>query len=85
MVNVVQETLEFQPSFDEIVIQLDELIEHIVEGVAGIKRIEEHLFQLYAGLEIPDISVMKYSEEPVEDAKRRIEKVIRVNTVGPNQ
>eukprot|EP00794_Sanderia_malayensis_P006878 gene6878-7653_t len=84
-VNLQEEALEFSPSFDEIVIDLEELIEYITEGVQGIKRIEEHLFQQYEGVKVPDISSMTCAEEPVKEAKVRIENVIRKNTEGPNR
>ena len=77
--------LEFSPKFEELIEQLDHLIEHVVESCKEIKRIEEHLFQSQDDLEIQDIGVMQIDEQPVADAKSRIEKVIRKNTSGPER
>ena len=85
MVNESTDELEFSPSFEELVFEIDGLIEHIVESCEGIKRAEDHLFQPQEDVEINNISVMQASEEPVEEAKIGIEKVIRRNTAGPEK
>ena len=85
IVNDENESLEFSPSFDEFVIEVEAMIEHIVEGVTGLSRIEKHLFQTQEGLDVQEISVMQIKEKPVKEAKSRIEKVIRKNTSGPER
>lgn len=60
-------------------------MDHLVQGFEGIKRVEEHLFQVQEGLEVNFISVMQIKEQPVNDAKSRIEKVIRKNTSRPER
>ena len=84
-VNIENNDLEFSPTFEDLIGQLNELIDHIVEGCREIKRIEEHLFQSQEGLEIQNISVMQIDEQPVKDAKARIEQVIRKNAPGPEK
>ena len=66
-------------------IEVEAMIEHIVEGVAGLSRIEKHLFQTQEGLDVQEISVMQIKEKPVKDTKSKIEKVIRKNTAGPER
>eukprot|EP00795_Rhopilema_esculentum_P000293 gene293-9945_t len=85
VVNESTDELEFSPSFEELVFEIDGLIEHIVESCEGIKRAEDHLFQPQDDVEINNISVMQTSEEPVEEAKIGIEKVVRKNTAGPEK
>ena len=77
--------LEFSPKFEELTEQLDHLIEHIVESCKEIKRIEEHLFQSQEDFEIQYIGVMQADEQPVAEAKSKIEKVVRKNTSGPER
>ena len=83
--NPEKNDLEFSPTFEELIEQLDGLIEHIVQGCAEIRRVEEHLFQLEEGLDVEDISIMQIDEQPVDDAKSRVEQVIRKNTSGPER
>ena len=84
-VNVEKNDLEFSPTFDELLAQLDVLIEHVVQSCKDVKRVEEHLFQSQEGLEVQDLSVMQIDEQPVHNAKSRVEQVIRKNIPGPER
>lgn len=84
-VNTDHHSLEFSPTFEELIEEVDGLIDYLVQGCEGIKRIEEHLFQQQEGVEIKEICVMQIDEQPVNDAKSRIEDVIRKNISGPEQ
>ena len=76
-------TVDFEPTFQDVVEIIHEIIDHMVKSVQGFQCVEHQLFYQDEGLKKRYISSVQLDEERVQWAKEGVADVVNKNSAGP--